>query len=85
MRVQASLALFLASSAWVSLAAPAAEPADDASELRLIKTSPEDAGTWVTEEQKLSEYTAKGIGFVDITDITVRIPFEHGDRVWTRY
>ncbi len=37
--------------------------------LRLIKTSPEDPGTWVTEEQKLTNYVAKDIHFVDITDV----------------
>jgi bacterial leucyl aminopeptidase len=38
--------------------------------LSLIKSSPTDPGTWVTEEQKLTEYHAKDIKFVDITDIT---------------
>jgi hypothetical protein len=33
-------------------------------------TSPEDPGRWVTEEQKIRDYKSKGIGFVDITDIT---------------
>jgi hypothetical protein len=33
-------------------------------------TSPEDRGRWVTEEQKIRDYKSKGIGFVDITDIT---------------
>ena len=72
MRVQTSLAL-LAGSAWLAAAAPATETTDN-SELRLIKTSPTDPGTWVTEEQKITDYTAKNIGFVDITDITVRLP-----------
>jgi len=39
--------------------------------MRLIKTSETDAGTWVTEEEKITNYVSKGIGFVDITDITV--------------
>ena len=48
----------------------AAAPADNAAAgLRLIKTSESDPGKWVTEEAKISEYTAKGIHFVDITDI----------------
>lgn len=46
-------------------------PADNAAAgLRLIKTSEEDPGTWVSSEAKISEYLAKDIHFVDITDIT---------------
>ena len=37
--------------------------------LRLIKTSEKDPGTWVTEEDKITKYRARGINFVDITDI----------------
>jgi len=40
--------------------------------LRLIKTSETDPGTWVTEEQKIVDYVAQGIYFIDITDIKVR-------------
>lgn len=40
--------------------------------LRLIKTSESDAGTWVREDDKIENYVAKGINFVDITDMTVR-------------
>ncbi|KAL2271426.1 hypothetical protein VTJ83DRAFT_797 [Remersonia thermophila] len=60
----------LAGSACLAAAAPAAVADTTASELRLIKTSPEDPGVWVTEEQKFTEYTAKGKHFIDITDIT---------------
>ena len=70
MRTQTFLAL-LASSAWSVAAAPATESAHRAAGLRLIKASPEDPGKWVTEEQKITDYTVKAIGFVDITDITV--------------
>src|SRR5690242_1713873 len=59
----------LVSSAWPVAAAPATELATPDFGLRLIKTSPEDAGKWVTEEQKIRDYKSKGIGFVDITDI----------------
>ncbi|KXJ94721.1 hypothetical protein Micbo1qcDRAFT_193821 [Microdochium bolleyi] len=38
-----------------------------AEEHRLVKTSDEDPGTWVTDEQKW-ELTAQGIHFIDITD-----------------
>lgn len=69
MRFSVPLAL-LASSASSALAAPAVESQDVHAGLSLIKTSPEDPGRWVTEEQKITEYKSKGIGFVDITGIT---------------
>lgn len=72
MRFIATLALTAASFGLVA-AAPATEaPVADKADLRLIKTSEEDAGTWVTEDEKFEKYTSKGIGFIDITDITVR-------------
>ncbi|KAI8943999.1 Zn-dependent exopeptidase [Xylaria longipes] len=37
-------------------------------ELRLIKISEEDPGTWMTEEEKFEKLTSKRIGFMDITD-----------------
>ncbi|KAL8677946.1 MAG: hypothetical protein Q9186_005669 [Xanthomendoza sp. 1 TL-2023] len=37
--------------------------------LRLIKTSAADPGSWVTDEEKISNYTGKCAHFVDITDI----------------
>ncbi|KAH6842602.1 hypothetical protein B0I37DRAFT_313906 [Chaetomium sp. MPI-CAGE-AT-0009] len=60
----------LAGSVSSVVAAPAAESQRADTGLRLIKTSPEDPGKWVTEEQKITDYKSKGIGFVDITDIT---------------
>ncbi|EGR50305.1 uncharacterized protein TRIREDRAFT_105279 [Trichoderma reesei QM6a] len=39
------------------------------SELRLVKTSEDDAGQWVTEQEKFDRFTSKNIGFIDITDI----------------
>jgi hypothetical protein len=39
--------------------------------LRLIKTSEEDPGQWVTDEQK-DELVVQKINFIDITDIQVR-------------
>lgn len=53
----------------VSLSAAAPTGENDAAELRLIKTSESDPGTWVTEEQKIVDYVSKDIHFVDITDI----------------
>lgn len=43
------------------------------SELRLIKTSEQDAGQWVTEQEKFDRFTAKNIGFIDITDVEVGV------------
>lgn len=60
----------LAASAHFALAVPAADVSiqvDPA--LRLIKTSEEDPGKWVTSQEKFDLYTSKGIGFIDITDI----------------
>lgn len=42
-------------------------------DLRLIKTSELDPGTWVTDEEKIVNYVAKNIYFIDVTDITVRM------------
>lgn len=40
--------------------------------LRLVKTSEEDPGVWLTEEEKFDQLISKKIGFVDITDTLVR-------------
>lgn len=53
----------------VALAAPA-QDATRTDGLCLIKTSEADPGQWVTEQQKLDQFTSKNIGFIDITDIT---------------
>ncbi|KPM38871.1 hypothetical protein AK830_g7701 [Neonectria ditissima] len=61
----------LLASCQLILSAPAKQAdAQDKASLRLIKTSEEDPGTWVTEDEKFELYTSKGIGFFDITDIT---------------
>lgn len=61
----------LATSLQFTLAAPSAEAAPVDSGLRLVKTSEEDPGQWVTEAQKFELFTSKNIGFIDITDIQV--------------
>ncbi|KAK0649192.1 hypothetical protein B0T16DRAFT_428046 [Cercophora newfieldiana] len=66
MQLPTILAL-VASSAWLTTATPSIEAVDRRA-ASLIKTSPEDLGTWVTEEEKLS-LTAQGKHFIDITDI----------------
>ncbi|ORY58527.1 uncharacterized protein BCR38DRAFT_500358 [Pseudomassariella vexata] len=43
-------------------------PTRQAEGLRLIKTSDDDAGTWVTEEEKFEKFISQHVGFVDITD-----------------
>ncbi|EKD15430.1 peptidase family M28 [Drepanopeziza brunnea f. sp. 'multigermtubi' MB_m1] len=57
-----------------SLSVVAALPPTDArvpndGNLRLIKTSEADPGTWITEDMKIRNYVAKNIKFIDITDI----------------
>ena len=69
MHLSISLAA-LVTTASFAIAVPATDSAKTANRaLRLIKTSASDDGTWVTEEEKISKYTAKKIDFVDITDI----------------
>ncbi|KAL9025526.1 MAG: hypothetical protein Q9196_005667 [Gyalolechia fulgens] len=69
MRFQTSLAALL-SVASLATAIPAAEPQESSKAgLRLIKTSEADPGVWVSEEDKISQYRAKHINFIDITDI----------------
>ncbi|KAK4187064.1 putative aminopeptidase [Podospora australis] len=71
MWTQALYAALLATSICSVAAAPSpAELANRKAGLRLIKTSPKSAGKWVSEEEKITKYKSKGIGFVDITDIT---------------
>ncbi|KAF6805872.1 leucine aminopeptidase, partial [Colletotrichum musicola] len=69
MRFSTTIALAAASVGLVA-AAPAADNVQVNPALRLVKTSEDDAGTWVTEDEKFEKYTSKGIGFIDITDIT---------------
>lgn len=47
-------------------------PSKRAAGLRLIKTSDEDPGTWMTEEEKFEKFMSKRLGFVDITDTMVQ-------------
>ncbi|KAJ6788392.1 hypothetical protein PWT90_04652 [Aphanocladium album] len=50
-------------------AANAAPPVAGYPEMRLVKTSAQDPGQWVTEQEKFDRFTSKNIGFIDITDI----------------
>lgn len=36
--------------------------------LRLVVTSPEDPGAWITEDEKISKFVSKRLNFADITD-----------------
>lgn len=71
MHLNSALAI-LAASSRLALASPATDKIAIDPALRLIKTSETDPGTWVTDEQKIENYVNKHIGFIDITDITVR-------------
>jgi leucyl aminopeptidase len=62
-------------SAWLVHAIPATDRHQMHPDLRLIKTSESDLGTWVTEKEKIELYVSKRIGFIDITDITVSLFF----------
>ena len=61
----------VASSSLLVSALPSTDSSKINSGLRLIKTSEADPGIWVTEDEKIEQYTAKNIKFIDITDITV--------------
>lgn len=71
MRFQPILALLLgvAAASPISQAETSSVTAD--ATLRLIKTSEEDTGTWVSEDEKIENYVAKGVNFIDITDMNV--------------
>ncbi|KAL8723888.1 MAG: hypothetical protein Q9166_008228, partial [cf. Caloplaca sp. 2 TL-2023] len=56
----------------ITIATPATEKEFQAKVkqgLRLIKTSEADPGSWVTDEDKISNYTGKCVHFIDVTDI----------------
>lgn len=42
--------------------------------LRLIKTSEEDVGVWVSEAEKFERFVAPHVNFVDVTDTPVSVP-----------
>lgn len=68
------LPILVASASLVAAVPPQVRPFFDQGaqgELRLIKTSEADPGSWVTEEQKITDYVSKNIYFIDITDIKV--------------
>ncbi|KAH8893087.1 Zn-dependent exopeptidase [Thozetella sp. PMI_491] len=48
-------------------------PGRQAHGLRLIKTSDDDPGVWMTEEEKFDQLISQRIGFMDITDTLVRM------------
>ncbi|KAF2966034.1 hypothetical protein GQX73_g7556 [Xylaria multiplex] len=56
----------------VALAAVHSDPrpilGQSSAELRLVKTSEEDPGTWMTEEEKFEKLISKHIGFMDVTE-----------------
>ncbi|KAL2072818.1 hypothetical protein VTL71DRAFT_12161 [Oculimacula yallundae] len=70
MHFKLCLGALAASSSLLVSALPSTDSSKINAGLRLIKTSEADPGRWVTEDEKIEQYTAKNIGFVDITDIT---------------
>lgn len=64
------LSIVLASASLV-VAVPATDSTVQVNpDLRFIKTSEGDPGSWVTDEEKITNFVAKNINFIDITDIT---------------
>lgn len=72
MHFKLSLGALVATSSLLVSAAPAKDSVDRDVSLRLIKTSESEAA-WVTDEEKITEYAAKNINFIDVTDINVCI------------
>lgn len=73
----------LAASASLVAAVPASDSTVQINKgLRFIKTSETDPGTWVTDEEKIVNYVAKNIGFIDVTDITVRKHSKHEEKAY---
>jgi hypothetical protein len=60
-----ALVSLVASSPAVSRPIP---PKED---LRLVKISEDDAGVWVTEEEKFTKFISKHVNFVDVTETWV--------------
>src|SRR6478609_7490656 len=50
---------------------------DQQGPLRLLKTSEDDPGVWVTEKEKIENYMLKHVHFMDITETPV-FPPAHG-------
>lgn len=69
MTLKVALAALTAGAATLVSAYAAEGVTPDTTKLRLVKTSEEDPGQWVTPEEKWELFTSKGIGFIDITDI----------------
>ncbi|TDZ22485.1 Leucine aminopeptidase 1 [Colletotrichum orbiculare MAFF 240422] len=70
MRFSKNFLLVVAATLGLVAAAPATDEMHLNPGLRLVKTSEDDAGTWVAEDEKFEKYTSKSIGFIDITDIS---------------
>lgn len=49
-------------------------PTQQNGDLRLVKTAEDEAGVWMTEEEKFDQLISKHINFVDITDTMVPPP-----------
>jgi hypothetical protein len=49
----------------------ASRPIPPKEDMRLVKISEDDAGVWVTEEEKFTKFISKHINFVDVTETWV--------------
>lgn len=49
-------------------------PTQQNGDLRLVKTAEDEAGVWMTEDEKFDRLISKHINFVDITDTMVPRP-----------
>ncbi|TDZ47642.1 Leucine aminopeptidase 1 [Colletotrichum trifolii] len=70
MRFSKNFLVVVAATLGLVAAAPATDEMHLNPGLRLVKTSEDDAGTWVAEDEKFDKYTSKSIGFIDITNIS---------------
>lgn len=61
----------LAATATVAVSSPIERNTPPEPGMRLIKTSEDEPAFWITEADRFEQYTAKDVGFFDVTDVTV--------------
>jgi hypothetical protein len=80
MHFRTGLVAFAASAQLVA-ASPVPKVGPPKPGMRLIKTSEDEPAFWISEQDQFEQYTAKNIGFFDVTDVTVR---RANAKVWQR-
>lgn len=70
MHFSAGFAAFAASAQLVA-ASPTKRDSAPEPGMRLIKTSEDEPAFWISKQDRFEQYTAKNIGFFDVTDVTV--------------